>query len=139
MMSAVDQTYSTGEVCKLVGITFRQADYWSRTELVRPVHDATGSGSIRRYSVKEAFDLYLIKRMLDIGMKLPIVRSVIEEIRKVGDCPGMHILLDSSRNDRAEVIGASQIADALERAGGIAMVISISVIDDAFQERRARS
>ena len=28
--------YRGPQVCKIVGITYRQLDYWARTELVRP-------------------------------------------------------------------------------------------------------
>ena len=36
------------QVCGLVGISYRQLDYWARTGLVDPEHEATGSGSHRR-------------------------------------------------------------------------------------------
>ena len=39
------------QVCSIVGITYRQLDYWARTDLLRPsIVDASGSGSQRRYS-----------------------------------------------------------------------------------------
>ena len=39
------------EVCRIVGITYRQLDYWARTGLVEPsVRGATGSGTQRLYS-----------------------------------------------------------------------------------------
>src|SRR2546421_12600011 len=43
--------YRGPQVCKIVGITYRQLDYWARTELVRPsLADARGSGTQRRDS-----------------------------------------------------------------------------------------
>ena len=43
-----EQGYAAPEVCKIVGITYRQLDYWARTELVTPsVRDASGSGTQR--------------------------------------------------------------------------------------------
>jgi hypothetical protein len=45
-----EQGYRVPEVCRIVGITYRQLDYWARTELVTPsIRDATGSGSQRLY------------------------------------------------------------------------------------------
>ncbi len=42
------------QVCKLVGITYRQLDYWARTNLIRPsLQEATGSGSQRLYSFSD--------------------------------------------------------------------------------------
>src|SRR5436190_209670 len=41
--------YRVPEVCKLVGISYRQLDYWARTDLVTPsVRDAGGPGARRR-------------------------------------------------------------------------------------------
>ena len=42
---AKEQGYSGDEARKIVGITYRQLDYWARTELIRPsLSDASGSG-----------------------------------------------------------------------------------------------
>ncbi|CAN5230340.1 hypothetical protein BH20ACT3_BH20ACT3_01250 [soil metagenome] len=41
--------YSGKKTAEIVGITYRQLDYWARTNLVRPsVTDAAGSGSRRK-------------------------------------------------------------------------------------------
>ena len=41
------------QVCSLVGITYRQLDYWARTGLLRPsVSAAKGSGTQRRLLVR---------------------------------------------------------------------------------------
>jgi DNA-binding transcriptional MerR regulator len=38
--------YSGRKAAEIVGITYRQLDYWARTDLVRPsLADAKGSGS----------------------------------------------------------------------------------------------
>ena len=43
--------YSGTQTAKVVGISYRQLDYWARTDLIRPsLTDAAGSGSRRRYS-----------------------------------------------------------------------------------------
>ena len=40
------------KAAQIVGITYRQLDYWARTDLVRPsLADASGSGSRRQYSL----------------------------------------------------------------------------------------
>ena len=44
--------FSGTQAAKIVGITYRQLDYWARTDLVRPsLAEATGSGSRRQYSL----------------------------------------------------------------------------------------
>ncbi|MFZ2272130.1 MerR family transcriptional regulator, partial [Corynebacterium variabile] len=42
--------YRGPQVCQITGITYRQLDYWTRTNLIHPsVAEATGSGSQRLY------------------------------------------------------------------------------------------
>lgn len=39
-------------VCRVVGITYRQLDYWTRTHLVAPsIQQTAGSGTQRLYSI----------------------------------------------------------------------------------------
>jgi len=66
-----DDGYSGPEVCRVVGITYRQLDYWARTDLVRPsLADARGSGTQRRYSYQDLVRLKVVKSLLDAGVKL---------------------------------------------------------------------
>ena len=70
------------QVCAIVGITYRQLDYWARTDLLRPsLVDATGSGSQRRYSYRDVLELKVIKRLLDAGLKLQQARQAVECLR----------------------------------------------------------
>jgi len=69
--------YSGARTAEIVGISYRQLDYWARTDLVRPsVEDAKGSGSRRRYSYTDLLELRVIKSLLDSGLKLESVREV---------------------------------------------------------------
>src|SRR5690606_4177058 len=46
--------WSGRTAAEIVGITYRQLDYWARTDLVRPsLADARGSGTRRRYSYRD--------------------------------------------------------------------------------------
>ena len=72
-----DMTFSGKSAADIVGITYRQLDYWARTNLIRPTAaDATGSGSRRRYTYKDLLELKVVKRLLDSGIKLTSVRDV---------------------------------------------------------------
>jgi DNA-binding transcriptional MerR regulator len=69
-------------VCKLVGISYRQLDYWARTELVTPsVRAAEGSGSQRLYSFADVVELRVIKRLLDAGVSLQRIREALSYLR----------------------------------------------------------
>src|SRR6187402_3738532 len=74
--------YSGTQTAKVVGISYRQLDYWARTDLIRPsLTDAAGSGSRRRYSYSDLLELRVIKTLLDAGIKLESVRDVFEYMR----------------------------------------------------------
>ncbi len=70
------------QVCSIVGITYRQLDYWARTNLIRPsIADARGSGTQRLYSYRDLVELKVIKSFLDAGMALQKARRAIEYLR----------------------------------------------------------
>ncbi len=66
-----EEGYRGPQVCSIVGITYRQLDYWARTDLLRPsISEAQGSGTQRRYSYLDLLQLKVIKRLLDAGISL---------------------------------------------------------------------
>jgi len=70
------------QVCSIVGITYRQLDYWDRTDLSRPsLAKARGSGSQRLYSYRDLLELKMIKQLLDGGVNLRQARRAIECLR----------------------------------------------------------
>jgi len=84
------------QVCKIVGITYRQLDYWARTGLVSPsVQVAQGSGTQRLYSFEDLVDLKLINRLLEAGISLQRVREAIAYLHSLGhDLTGITIASD---------------------------------------------
>ncbi len=74
--------YRGPQACKIVDITYRQLDYWTRTGLVRPsVQPAKGSGTQRLYSFNDLLQLKVIKSLTDAGASLQKVRQAIEYVR----------------------------------------------------------
>jgi len=81
-----EEGFSGRQAAGIAGITYRQLDYWARTDLIRPsLADAKGSGSRRRYSYKDLVELKMIKTLLDAGQKLERVRAAFEYLRDLGD------------------------------------------------------
>lgn len=77
--------YRGAVAAKAAGITYRQLDYWARTELVVPtVRDASGSGSQRLYGFQDILVLKLVKRLLDTGISLQQIRSAVDQLREAG-------------------------------------------------------
>jgi len=106
--------YRGPQVCSIVGITYRQLDYWARTDLLHPsISEAHGSGSQRRYSYSDLVQLKVIKRLLDSGVSLQAARRAIECLRSSGDdLASANLVID----DRRSVLARSgeEIIDLLK-------------------------
>ena len=77
--------YRVPIACQVAGITYRQLDYWARTDLVKPsIRTARGSGSQRLYSFKDVLVLKIVKRLLDTGISLQNIRLAVESLRDRG-------------------------------------------------------
>jgi DNA-binding transcriptional MerR regulator len=81
---AEEQGYRVPEVCKAVGISYRQLDYWARTGLVTPsIREAGGSGTQRLYSFQDMLVLRIIKKLLDTGVALQQIRKAVEYLKEI--------------------------------------------------------
>jgi DNA-binding transcriptional MerR regulator len=110
------------QVCKLVGITYRQLDYWARTKLIRPsVQSATGSGSQRLYSFSDIIQLKVVKRLLDAGMSLKRIRQAIEILRVQleSDSPLADVTLLSDGATIYAAASAEEVVDVFQRGQGV--------------------
>ncbi|MGA2836045.1 MAG: MerR family transcriptional regulator [Acidimicrobiales bacterium] len=115
------------QVCAVVGITYRQLDYWARTGLLRPsLVDATGSGSKRRYSYGDVLELKVIKRLLDAGLKLQQARQAVECLRgDLGvDLASAQLVLADNRSILATSGG--DLVDLLAGGQGVFNVLPLS-------------
>ncbi|MDR0483094.1 MAG: MerR family transcriptional regulator [Cellulomonadaceae bacterium] len=91
--------YRGPTACRAAGITYRQLDYWARTELVEPtLRSATGSGTHRLYSFTDILVLRVVKRLLDTGVSLPQIRTAITFLRDQGveDLSGVTLMSDGA-------------------------------------------
>jgi len=69
-------------VCRLTGVTYRQLDYWARTDLVTPsITAAQGSGSKRTYAYSDVLEVKVIKSLLTSGVSLSRARQAVECLR----------------------------------------------------------
>src|SRR6056300_1221156 len=77
-----EQGYRGNIAANAAGITYRQLDYWARTNLVEPtVQVAHGYGSQRLYGFRDILVLKLVKRLLDTGISLQQIRVAVEQLR----------------------------------------------------------
>ncbi len=110
----VEVGYRGPQVCSIVGITYRQLDYWARTDLLNPsISEAHGSGSQRRYSYPDLVQLKVIKRLLDSGVSLQAARRAIECLRSSGDdLASANLVIDDTRSVLAR--SGEEIIDLLK-------------------------
>src|SRR2546425_3173116 len=140
---AAEDGFRGPQVCKIVGITYRQLDYWARTDLTRPsIADARGSGTQRRYSYRALVELKVIKSLLDAGVSLQSARRAVEYLRKnLGeDIASANLVINGAGSVLARSDG--EIVDLVRRGQGVLNIVPLGgVVDqiDAAITRLPRS
>jgi DNA-binding transcriptional MerR regulator len=136
--------YRGPTACSAAGITYRQLDYWARTDLVRPsVADAKGSGSRRQYSYRDLLELKVIKTLLDAGIKLESVRSAFEYLRdQLGeDVASAQLVIDG--NSAILVTDNKELIDVISQGQGVLSILPLEgvqrEVDAAIVELRPES
>jgi DNA-binding transcriptional MerR regulator len=115
------------QVCTLIGITYRQLDYWARTGLLRPsIADARGSGTQRRYSYHDVLELKVIKQLLDAGISLQRARRAVECMRDGmgGDLAATNLVLVGTDSVLAHSDG--EVVDLLKGGQGVLNIVPLS-------------
>ncbi len=114
--------YRAPQVCRLVGITYRQLDYWARTGLLKPsLQEAHGSGSQRLYTFIDIVQLKVVKRLLDAGMSLKKIRFAVEILREQleSDRPLADVTLLSDGQTIYAAHSADEVVDVFRRGQGV--------------------
>jgi DNA-binding transcriptional MerR regulator len=137
---AESEGYSGRRTAEIVGITYRQLDYWARTDLVRPsLADANGSGSRRLYSYTDLLELKVIKSLLDAGIRLEAVREAFTYMRDhLGeDVTTANLVI---RGSSVLVSTDEELVDVVKQGQGVLNVLPLgsvkSEIDAAIVELR---
>lgn len=123
--------YSGKKTAEIVGISYRQLDYWARTDLIRPsLADASGSGSRRMYSYRDLLELKVIKSLIDAGIKLQQVRQVFEYLHDHLDegIAAANLVIDGG--NVLLVQGDGELVDVLRKGQGVLNVLSIGRVQD---------
>ncbi|MCP3988805.1 MAG: MerR family transcriptional regulator [Actinomycetia bacterium] len=128
---AVETSFSGKRSAEIVGITYRQLDYWARTDLVRPsLADATGSGSRRSYSYRDLLKLKVIKTLLDAGLRLETVRSVFGYMEdELGeDVESANLVVHGSTSVVAR--SGEELIDLVQKGQGVLNVLPLAGIKE---------
>ena len=121
------------QTAKVVGISYRQLDYWARTDLIRPsLSDAAGSGSRRRYSYNDLLELKTIKKLLDAGIKLEQVRKVFEYMREhvAADIASAHLVIDGGS---VMLYEDDELIDVIKRGQRVLNVLSMDGVKEELE------
>ena len=112
--------YSGRKAAEVVGISYRQLDYWARTDLVVPtIRPAHGSGSQRLYSFRDILVLKLVKRLLDAGISLQQIRVAIQQLHDAGVRDLTQITLMSDGASVYLCTSTDEVIDLLGRGQGV--------------------
>ena len=115
------------QVCSIVGITYRQLDYWARTVLVRPSStDGKGGGTQRTYSFQDLVRLKVVKSLLDAGVKLQTARQAIDYLRDhLGDdWASANLVLDGT--NMILVRTDDMLVDAVRKGQGVLNIVPLA-------------
>lgn len=122
------------QVCKLIGISYRQLDYWARTGLLTPsVVQASGSGSQRIYSYSDLLELKVLKRLLDSGVSLRSARKAVDCLRdEVGGEVGSSTLVFAGGQS---ILAHSndEVIDLLRNGQGVFSMVALQGIVDELE------
>jgi DNA-binding transcriptional MerR regulator len=132
-----EQGYSGTQAAQIVGITYRQLDYWARTDLVRPsLADASGSGSRRRYSYRDLLELRMIKSLLDAGIRLETVRDVFNYVRASvdDDIVSANLVISGSS---VVLCDGEELVDVVRRGQGVLNVLPLASVKSDVDQAMA--
>lgn len=122
----MQQSFSGTRAAQIVGISYRQLDYWARTDLMRPsVCDASGSGSRRVYKYRDLLELRVIKNLLDAGIRLESVREVFNYLRAHvdTDIAAAHIVISGQS---VVLCQGDQLIDVMRNGQGVLNVLPLA-------------
>ena len=122
--------YSGTRAADVVGMTYRQLDYWARTGLISTsIASAAGSGSRRLYSYRDLLELRVVKSMLDAGIKLEAVRTAFDYLRTQAevDIASAHLVISGKD---VLLCDGDDLIDVMRRGQGVLNVLAIGGLKD---------
>ncbi|HJO99641.1 MAG: MerR family transcriptional regulator [Acidimicrobiales bacterium] len=128
--------YSSKRTAEIVGVTYRQLDYWTRTGLVKPtLGAATGSGSRRRYDYRNLLELRAVKTLLDAGIRLEHVREVFSYLSEHLDEDVTQVNLVISGTRSVAVRSGDEIIDLLRQGQGVLNILPLAGVKEDLDSK----
>ena len=76
-----DELFCSRDVVEILGISRRQLQYWSQTDLIVPSTCTPGGHS--RYTFSDLVSLKTAKRLIDAGVSVQRIRKTIRKLRRI--------------------------------------------------------
>jgi DNA-binding transcriptional MerR regulator len=127
--------FSGSQAASIVGITYRQLDYWARTGLARPgISEAQGSGSRRHYSYRNLLELRMIKSLLDAGIKLESIREIFHFLRSNSDeeVTSAHLVISGSS---VVLCQGEDLVDVVRKGQGVLNLLPLAQVKEQVDDR----
>ena len=78
------QGYTGPEVCNITGISYRQLDHWTTTNLIEAsIRNIKGSGFHRIYSFQDILKVKLVNKLREAGISLQKIRIALSNVNKI--------------------------------------------------------
>lgn len=134
-MNTPETAFTGKQAADIVGISYRQLDYWARTELVRPsLAEAAGSGTRRHYNYRNLLELRMVKSLLDAGIRLESVREVFNYLRQNvdADLTSAHLVINGSS---VVLCQGDDLIDVVRRGQGVLNLLPLAQVKDQVDGR----
>ena len=135
MAEAVKYYYRSKEVCKIIDLSYRQLDYYDRTDFLKPsINNGEGYGSRRMYSFNDLLKLKVIKKLLEAGISLQKIRKAkkyLEENGNGSDNSFSKVTLLSDGNSVYACSSDKAIIDTLKSGQGVFGIAFGKVYEDS--------
>lgn len=77
-------SYDSKKVAKVLGITFRQLQYWDEKGIIKPsIRKASGKGTLRLYSYEDLVQLKVVKKLRDSNISLKKIKKSVDYLKSM--------------------------------------------------------
>ena len=136
MGGRLGQGWSAVEASKLVGVSYKQLDYWAHKDLLSPsIDQGRGSGGRRVYSYTDLLVLKVVERLVSAGVSPLSTRQAVECLRSSGYAWDGRLLIGDGHS--VVVRSDKELLSEMVRGSGLGVVVDlgkvVSEVDGALR------
>ena len=77
----MENTITAGTASQIIGVPYHTINRWVLEGLVLPTENPKGSGSLRRFSLRDVIELRLIAALREVGASLKLGHRAVDEFQ----------------------------------------------------------